>query len=126
MNCISCPKQSQMFEKGVRQPEGRKKSVSSGGLSPHPAESGRGDSVEDVAGGEQTSSPEGRGGRDRPCRVRIQQQAERGRRARPAVSPERQALGWTVHHKGKLCVCCRSPRAPPFLSKAAGSLSMAR
>lgn len=66
----------------AEQGAGRKASDSSGGLSPHPAEEPRrGEDVEAEAklseAAERNRCPEGRGGRDRPVEVRIQQQAER-------------------------------------------------
>lgn len=121
-------KQSQMFEEGVKAAEqrGRRKaSASSGGLSPHPAEPGRGDSVEAEAevseAAERKQCPEGRGGRDRPVQVRIQQQAERGRsQGHGEDSPlGRQALGWTISPQGQALCAAEAPvRAPLGLSSA--------
>lgn len=70
---------------------------------------------------ERKQCPEGRGGRDRPEQVRVQQQAERGRsRGHGEGSPLGwQALGWPVPPQGQALCAAEAPvRAPLGLSSA--------
>lgn len=96
------------MERAWRQLSSRagKASGSSGGLSPHPAEEPRRENVEAEAklseAEERKRCPEGRGGKDRPVEVRIQQQArkmpgaEATMRAATLGKLRRQPLDWLV------------------------------
>lgn len=109
MSCFSCPVSgARCLEKAWRQlTEGRRKASDSSGLSLHPA----GGNVEAEAklseAAERKRCPEGRGGRDRPVEVRIQQQAERCQESgHMRVVP--------LFHRLWQDVCSRSPCEGPL------------
>lgn len=143
MNCFNCPKsRARCLERAWRQlsSSAGKASGSSGGLSHHPAEEPRtGGNVEAEAklseAEERKRCPEGRGGRDRPVEVRIQQQArkmpavEATVRVAPRGKLRRQPLGWLVPQAlagSLLQKPLLGPPSRPFPSKTLASLQLTK
>lgn len=122
MNGLSGPHSgARCLEKAWRQLSrraGRKASDSSGGLSLRPAEENVEAEAKLSEAVERKRRPEGRGGRDRPMEVRIQQQAERYRElgsceGGPSGAAEEAAPWLAVPQALAGSACSRSPSGPP-------------